>query len=171
MTVADFARTRWTDDVPSLATHDDVTTTFDLNPDRLAPECVLCCHGPNRPAIPGKPSMRILYDCWDLTDQVTDVCDRSHADEELAELLQSRPEDGSPRNIRLQLPVKFAPAVLPVPDSDGDEVFQLIDALRRYVLTLPNPGRDEAVETFRNKCLAAVASTGLARIEQLGRAA
>ncbi len=179
MTITDFANTRWTDETPSLATHQDVTTTFDLNPDVLSRECVSCCLDPSVDA-PGTPTMRVLYDCWDVTDQVSDMCGRHHCDEELTDLLQGRPEDGSPRNIRLLLPAKWAPAVVlthPPVHPEDDEIFQIYDSLRRFFdTTLRNDVAadmtgPEGFERAKDKVLEVLSGLCINRAEQLRRGA
>jgi hypothetical protein len=172
MTAADLATVAYLDDLPALASHPLVKVQF-----VAALELGTCAICPDlSDEEPKQACFRILYAQWNHANLPTDACSPEHADEELTWLLRERPEETSrPTNIRLLVPQKLVnlpsgprnpprtPADLVA--SEGDEMFLAVDALLRYVQTLPDPGD---VEAFRRKVVAAVASLGLARIEQLG---
>lgn len=166
MTASQVAAHPYPQELPELAQRPEVQVRFDLDPFLLGP-CGICAQSDDGFVPDGV--MRITWRYrMDIEPSATDVCSAAHGDRELDDLLHHLTR--VPAEIVLHVvPEQASPPVplFPVADADSDEMFQKVDALKKFVQTLPDPG---GVEEFRKKVLAAVASLGLARIDQLERA-
>jgi hypothetical protein len=178
VTTVDTTRLGCADDLPDLAADPRVTVVYEraINVE----SCSVCLESGDH--IEDAIGF-VSFDRYGLKGCRSYLCGPEHAQDELRWLLRSRMDDVT--NIVLHWPSNLAPILPSDPqgplrppadlvDPEDDPVFSDLRALLRYVETMPNTGADPAeasgFETARKKCVAAVASLGLKRIEHLGRA-